>query len=127
MNKGFSVKQIKYILESGNIVRIPFLVEWEGRQKKTDKRAINTAGLIWGLLVNPHREDIYEAVADKLDPASARVILETAIENEGRRFNGVLKVELSDGSFVRLVEYATHEGMRANLKKHEAIDFAKAL
>lgn len=127
MSKGFSVKQIKYILESGNVIGIPFLVEWEGSQKKTDARAINTAGLIWGLLVNPHREDIYEAVAEKLDPSSAEIILETAIENEGKRFNGVLKVEQSNGSFVRLVEYATHEGMRANLKKHEAIDFAKAL
>lgn len=126
MPKGFGAKQIKYILEVAHVAKIPFLVAWEGTLKKTDSRAINTGGLIWGLLVNG-TDELHRQVAEKLDPASADAILELYQENQGQQMIGNLKAQTDSGRWVRLVEYASHEGLRRNLKQYEALDFAAAL
>lgn len=134
MAVGFGLKTVNYLLEISeetdsrfrSVAKIPFIVAWEKNLKTTDQRAINTAGLLWGLFMNGTQE-LHDAVADKLDCASADAILELYNERNGRRNIGHLKVYTDNGKKLRLVEYASEPNMRRNLKKYEAIDFAAQL
>jgi len=126
MSKGFGTKQIKYVLDVSHGPKIPFVVQWDRSLKDTDKRAINTSGLIWGLLTNGTQE-LYDAVAEKLDADSADVIMGLYQEYQRERLMGNLKAQTNSGKWARIVEYATHADMRRNLRKYEAIDFARAL